>query len=60
MGQLAGFQAERILLDGALPGELEVAGLDRFSVIVNMETARALDLYPPMLLRYAEIVNPIP
>jgi putative ABC transport system substrate-binding protein len=58
VGQLAGYQAERILVDGALPGDLEVLGLDRFSVLVNMDTARRLGLYPPMLLlRYAEIVG---
>jgi ABC-type uncharacterized transport system substrate-binding protein len=57
VGQLAGFQAEQILAEGRSPGDLEVLGLDRFTVLVNIETARALDLYPPMLLlRYAEIV----
>jgi putative ABC transport system substrate-binding protein len=58
VGQLAGYQAEQILVDGRLPGDLEVVGLDRFSVLVNMETARQLGLYPPMLLlRYAEMVD---
>jgi putative ABC transport system substrate-binding protein len=58
VGQLAGYQAERILHDGAVPGDLEVLGLDRFSVVVNMDTARALELYPPMLLlRFAEVVG---
>lgn len=58
VGQLAGFQAERILTDGYQPGDLEVLGLDRFTVLVNIETARSLDLYPPMLLlRYAEVVT---
>lgn len=58
VGQLAGFQAEQILADGQSPGDLEVLGLDRFTVLVNIETARALDLYPPMLLlRYAEVVT---
>lgn len=59
VGQLAGYQAERILRDGLSPGDVEVVGLDRFSVIVNMETARRLERYPPMLLlRYAEVVEP--
>lgn len=58
VGQLAGFQAERILADGQRPGDLEVLGLDRFTVLINIETARSLDLYPPMLLlRYAEVVS---
>jgi putative ABC transport system substrate-binding protein len=58
VGQLAGYQAEQILAHGAMPGDLDVLGLDRFSVLVNIDTARRLDLYPPMLLlRYAEIVG---
>jgi len=58
VGQLAGFQAQQILSDEQTPGDLEVLGLDRFSVVVNMDTARQLELYPPMLLlRYAEIVE---
>jgi hypothetical protein len=37
---------------------MEVLGLNRFTVLVNMETAHELRLYPPMLLlRYAEIVG---
>lgn len=58
VGQLAGRQAERILVDGASPGDLEVVGLDRFTVLINIDTAAKLDLYPPMLLlRYAEIIG---
>lgn len=58
VAQLAGFQAEQILVEGQPPGDLEVLGLDRFTLLVNIETARALDLYPPMLLlRNAEIVD---
>jgi hypothetical protein len=35
-----------------------VLGLNRFTVLVNIETARSLGLYPPLLLlRYAEIVG---
>jgi len=58
VGQLAGRQAERILVDGATPGDLEVIGLDRFTVLINIDTAAKLSLYPPMLLlRYAEIIG---
>lgn len=58
VGQLAGYQAERILLQGRTPGELEILGLDRFTVLVNLESAKALELYPPLLvLRYAEVVE---
>ena len=56
IGQLAAFQAERILRDGVDPGSMPIEGLRRYSLIVNMATARALDLYPPMLmLRFAEV-----
>lgn len=59
VGQLAGYQAEQILRHSRAPGELEILGLERFTVLVNIETARSLGLYPPMLLlRYTEIVEP--
>jgi putative ABC transport system substrate-binding protein len=58
VGQLAGRQAERILVEGETPGDLEVVGLDRFTVLINIDTAAMLGLYPPMLLlRYAEIIG---
>jgi putative ABC transport system substrate-binding protein len=58
VGQLAARQAERILFEHKIPGDLDVAGLDRFTVLVNIDTAAELDLYPPMLLlRYAEIIG---
>jgi len=61
VGQLAGYQAEQILTGDREPGDLEVVGLDRFSVVINMDAARKLELYPPMLLlRYAEIVESSP
>jgi putative ABC transport system substrate-binding protein len=56
-GQFAGFKAAQILLDGKKPDEIPVEALNRFSLTIRMETAIALDLYPPLsLLRYAEIV----
>ncbi|MBO3761707.1 ABC transporter substrate-binding protein [Ciceribacter sp. L1K23] len=59
IGRLAGYQAKRILVDKVKPIDLPIAALDRHSYIVNMKTAAALKLYPPMtLLSYAEIVNP--
>jgi len=58
VGQLAARQAERILVEGKIAGDLEVVGLDRFTVLINIDTARQIDLYPPMLLlRYAEIIG---
>ncbi|MCL6707098.1 ABC transporter substrate-binding protein [Pseudomonas sp. R2.Fl] len=59
IGRLAGYQAKRILMDKIKPIDLPIAALDRHSYVVNMKTAAALKLYPPMtLLSYAEIVNP--
>lgn len=58
VGRLAGYQAKRILIDKIRPIDLPIAALDRHSYIINMKTAAALKLYPPMtLLSYAEIVN---
>lgn len=58
IGQLAGFQAEEILVKGRKPIDLPVRSLSRYSFIINMETARRLELYPPIqLLRFADLVN---
>ncbi|MEM1074125.1 MAG: ABC transporter substrate-binding protein [Pseudomonadota bacterium] len=58
IGRLAAVQAERVLLKGDQPGELPVKSLNRFSVILNIETARALELYPPLsLLGIAEVIR---
>lgn len=58
VGRLAGEQAKAILVDGETPGDLSIRGLDRFAYIINMDTARKLDLFPSMeVLQYAETVN---
>jgi putative ABC transport system substrate-binding protein len=57
VGQLAGYQAEQVL-SGSEPGDLEILGLNRFTVLINMETAAELGLYPPLLLlRYSEVIG---
>jgi putative ABC transport system substrate-binding protein len=57
IGQLTGWQAEQIMLDGRPPGTMPIEQLSRYSLVINMQTALALDLPPPMLmLRVAEIV----
>lgn len=59
VGRLAARQAERILFEGAAPGDMPIAGLARFSILINMEAARRLDLYPPLpLFHIAERVRP--
>ena len=54
-GARAGRRAEQILLEGKRASSLPFARPDSFSVVIRMESARALQIYPPMtLLRYAE------
>ncbi|MCK0209440.1 ABC transporter substrate-binding protein [Starkeya koreensis] len=50
VGQLTGTRAEQILVDGRKPGDIPVEALSRFSLIVNMEVAHKLHLYPPLLM----------
>ena len=57
IGQIAGYQADRILRDGAQPQTLPTPSLSRFTLLVNMEVAKSLELYPPMLLlQFAELL----
>lgn len=57
VGRLAGAQAEK-LLSGATPGDLPVARMSKFAVVVNLEVSRKLKLFPPIaLLQAAETVN---
>lgn len=61
VGQLAGYQAEQVLVKGIAPIDIPIRGLDRFSYIINMETARRLKFYPPLsVLRYAEVIHGTP
>lgn len=58
VGRLAGGQAEKILVGGIAPGDLPVVRMTNFAVVINMETARKLKLFPPLdLLQVAETVN---
>lgn len=58
VGQLAALRAEQILVGKQKPGDIAVELPERFSVIVNIRVAKALELYPPMpLLKFAEIVR---
>lgn len=57
VGQLAGAKARDILVGGKAPGQVPVETLKRFSLLVNMQVAHRLKLYPPMdMLDYAEII----
>ena len=58
IGQIAGYQAEQILRDGAIPGELPTPSLQRFTLLINMPVALELERYPPMLvLQFAELMG---
>ena len=58
IGRLTGVKAVQILLEGKSPGEIEVETLRRFSVLINMATAKELSCYPPLsLLNFAEVVG---
>lgn len=58
VGRLAGEQAEKILVDGISAGELPVAQMTNFAIVINMDVARKLQLFPPIdLLQIAETVN---
>lgn len=58
VGALAAQQAQKILFEGATPGDLPVIGVKQFAYMVNMTVARKLNLFPPMdVLKYAETVN---
>ncbi|WP_211252290.1 ABC transporter substrate-binding protein [Marinobacterium jannaschii] len=61
VGRLAGNQAEKVLFGDKAPGELPIPSLSRYSMFINMDVARQLELYPPIqLLRLAELVNAKP
>lgn len=53
VGQLTGTRAEQVLVEGRQPADIPVEALSRFSLIVNMEIAHKLGLYPPLLLMNA-------
>lgn len=57
VGQLAGAKALEILVAGKPAAQVPVEALRRFSLLINMEIARSLRLYPPIdMLNYAEVI----
>lgn len=58
LGKIAGGQAEKILVDGVVPGELPVVKMTDFAYVVNMEVARKLNIFPSVaILQIAETVH---
>lgn len=59
IGRLSGLQAERILVNHQRPQDMPIEYLSRFSLVLNMNAADALGIYPPMdVLKIAEIADP--
>lgn len=57
VGRFAGSMARQILLEKKPVSAIAASTLQRFSLLVNIPTAQALDLYPPMLLlNVAEVI----
>lgn len=58
VGRLAGNQAKKVLLDGQVPGDMEIAQLSQFSIAINMDVAKEINLFPPIqLIRFADLVS---
>lgn len=58
LGRLAARQAEKILIEGRVPGDIPVERMTEFAYVINMDVARRLNLYPPVeILQIAETVN---
>lgn len=58
VGALAGRQAKSILVEQKKPGDLPVLSVDRYAYVVNMTTARELNMFPSIeILQIAEIVE---
>ncbi len=58
IGQLTAWMAEQILVQHVPPASIPVQTLKRFSLIINIEVAKRLQLYPPLaMLNYAEIIR---
>lgn len=58
IGQIAAYQAGRILFHHVQPGSMTSPTLTRHSILINMQAARALKFYPPMkLLQFAELTE---
>ncbi|WP_075222409.1 ABC transporter substrate-binding protein [Acuticoccus yangtzensis] len=58
VGQLTGYKAEQILVEGRDPASIPIETLQRFALIINMKMAKAMELYPPLaMLNYANILR---
>lgn len=59
VGRFAAFKASQILIDQVPADRIPAQPLQRFSLLINMPVAKALELYPPLsLLNVAEVIEP--
>lgn len=59
-GQFAGYKARQILMHGHKAAQIPVQTLDKFSFVINMQSARELQVFPPIgIFRFAEVINPL-
>ncbi|MCK4744253.1 MAG: ABC transporter substrate-binding protein [Sulfuriflexus sp.] len=58
VGKFAGYKAKQILLDKVEPASLPIETLKKFSLLVNISTAKKIDFFPPVsMLAVAEVVK---
>ncbi len=58
VGKFAGYKAEQILVNGKAPRMIPIETLNRFTFLINMQTAKKVGLYPPVgVLRFAEVIS---
>ena len=58
VGELAGRQVKSILVDGKKPGDLPILSVDQYAYVVNMTTAKKLNMFPSVeILQFAETVE---
>ena len=58
VGELAGRQVKSILVEGKKPGDLPVLSVDQYAYVVNMTTAKKLNMFPSVeILQFAETVE---
>ncbi|HKJ88473.1 MAG TPA: ABC transporter substrate-binding protein [Gammaproteobacteria bacterium] len=58
VGEFAGHKAAQILVGGRDPASIPIETLNRYTILVNMHTARELDFFPPVqVLEFAKVVG---
>jgi putative ABC transport system substrate-binding protein len=58
VGRFAAHKAAQVLAEGKRVDTIPAETLQRFSLLINMPTVKALDLYPPLaLLNVAEVIQ---